>query len=233
MPRDVGTAVKVALRTLEQGSRGWNARFKGDVAPAMFSGVSTHAIMPPRGLAPAAAGLMLASLAHGVGWPIPRGGSQVLVDVVADLVRRHGGSIRTGVRVSSLAEPPPARVVFFDTSVRGVVQIAGDRLPVRYRDALGRFEFGHAAAKVDFALSGPVPWQAEHLDLAGTLHVGASREEMMVTEREVAQGRVPDHPYVLASQPSILDDTRAPAGQGCCGPTRTCPTAAPSTSASG
>ncbi|TFD72124.1 NAD(P)/FAD-dependent oxidoreductase [Cryobacterium fucosi] len=36
---------------------------------------------------------------------------------------------------------------------------------------------------------------------------------MITAEREVALGRVPEHPFVLVSQPSVLDSTRAPSGR--------------------
>src|SRR5919202_1625598 len=94
-PSTVATAVRMGLRTLEQGSRAWNVRFDGDEAPAMLTGVSTHSIAPSRKLMPAGAGLYLASLAHSGGWPLVRGGSQRLSDAMAEEVQRAGGSIGT------------------------------------------------------------------------------------------------------------------------------------------
>jgi phytoene dehydrogenase-like protein len=76
-----------------------------------------------------------------------------------------------------------------------------------------RFRYGNAAAKADFLLSDPVPWQDERLRRAVTVHVGGTREETVQAERAVAAGKHPDSPYVLASQPTVLDPTRAPEGQ--------------------
>jgi phytoene dehydrogenase-like protein len=211
-PRDLPLAARLAARVVEQGGPAWNRRFSGDLAPALLTGVSAHAVQPPRALAPAGAGLLLGALAHGVGWPVPRGGSQRLADAMTAQVEALGGQVRTGERVTTLEQLPPARAVLLDVSVPGLLQIGGDRLPTSYRRWLGRFRYGSGVCKVDFALSGPVPWAAPGCELAGTLHLGGSREEMVRTESAVAAGRHPDRPYVLAAQPGVVDPSRAPAG---------------------
>jgi phytoene dehydrogenase-like protein len=213
VPRDLATAARVVTRIVEQGSPGWNRRFTGDVAPALFTGVSAHAIAPPRGLAPAGAGVMLGALAHSVGWPVPRGGSQSIVAAMADQLTALGGTIRTGERVTSLHQLPASRAVLLDVSARGLLELGGDRLPAAYQRWLRRFRFGSGVCKVDFALSGPVPWAAPGCELAGTLHLGGSRAEMVATERDVARGRHAERPFVLAAQPGVVDATRAPEGQ--------------------
>jgi phytoene dehydrogenase-like protein len=212
-PRDLATTGRLGARILEQGSPLWNRRFAGDVAPALLTGLSAHAIMRPRSLAPAGAGMLLGTMAHAVGWPIPRGGSQSIVDAMVAQIGALGGRIRTGQTVTSLAELTPARAVLLDVSPRGLVAIAGDRLPAAYASALRRFRYGSGVCKVDFALSGPVPWAAPGCELAGTLHLGGTRAEMATTEREIARGRHPKRPYVLAAQPGVVDASRAPEGQ--------------------
>ena len=113
----------------------------------------------------------------------------------------------------SLAELPPSRAVLLDVSPRGLLEIGGDRLPASYRGWLRRFRYGGGVCKVDFALSGPVPWTAPGCELAGTLHLGGTRAEMAATEAEVAAGRHAERPYVLAAQPGVVDPGRAPAGR--------------------
>lgn len=213
VPKHPFTLAKFGLRALEQGSPLWNARWKGDVAPAMLTGVLAHAIRPLPSFSPTAAGLVLATHAHAYGWPIPVGGSQGIVDVMAADVVAHGGEIITGHEVTSLRELPPSRAVMFDTSARGLERIAGNRLPATYAKALSRFSYGNAVAKVDFALSGPVPWSNADLAATGTLHLGGTRAEIAQAERDVAQGRHPENPYVLVSQPSTFDPSRAPEGK--------------------
>lgn len=206
-------AVILGLRVLEQGSPAWNLRWQTELAPALLSGVMAHAIQPMPSLGSAAAGLVLAMSAHAGGWPIPVGGSQRIMDVLAADFRALGGEIILDHTVRSLRELPPARAVLLDVTPKALAAIAGNRLPDRYRRRLLRYRYGNAAAKVDFALAGPVPWRHPELALAGTLHLGGTRAELAEAENAVAAGRHPRRPYVLVSQPSQFDPTRAPAGQ--------------------
>jgi phytoene dehydrogenase-like protein len=213
LPPHPVTAARLAMRMAEQASPLRALRWRGDLAPALLAGVNAHAIAPPHGLAPAGVGLVLAALAHSVGWPIPEGGSQSIVDAMAAELRRRGGVITTGRPIESLDDLPPSRAVLLDVAPAGLIRIAGDRLPASYRRALSRYRHGSAACKVDFALSGPVPWAAEGCDRAGTLHLVGSLPETVAAESAVAEGRHADRPYVLAVQAGVVDGTRAPAGK--------------------
>ncbi|MFI6168605.1 phytoene desaturase family protein [Nocardia sp. NPDC051052] len=212
-PKDLLTAVRFGLRTLEQGSPLWNTRFRDDAAPALLTGVATHAITPPRRVPAAGAGLLLATLAHAGGWVIPRGGSQAIPNALIAELERLGGRVHTGHRVDSLGQFDDARAVVLDLTPAELIRIAGHRLPDRYAKRLRRFRYGGAACKVDFALAGPVPWQADGLDRAGSLHLIGTRAEAMTAEHAVAAGQHAQRPYVLSIQPGVVDSTRAPAGK--------------------
>jgi phytoene dehydrogenase-like protein len=164
------------------------------------------------GLAPAGAGLALGTYAHARGWPIPVGGSQAIVDSLAADLLAHGGRISTESAITALADLPSARAILLDVTPRALLQLAGRGIPNGYARSLRRFHYGNGIAKVDFALSGPVPWMNPELAGAGTVHLGGTRNEIAHAEREVASGRHSASPYVLASQPSIVDPTRAPDG---------------------
>lgn len=204
------TAWRFSRRVLEQGTRLWNTRFSTDAAPALLSGVMAHAAAPQPTLAAAGAGLLLAAHAHAGGWPLPRGGSQSLADALIADLQAHGGRIETGVHVATLAGLPRSRVTLLATSPR--LLLTGD-LPTGYRRAIERYRHGTAAAKVDFALDGPVPWANPDVALAPTVHLGGTRAQIAAAERVVARGRILEHPFVLVTQPSVFDDSRAPAGK--------------------
>ncbi|MBF6448905.1 NAD(P)/FAD-dependent oxidoreductase [Nocardia elegans] len=208
IPRDPLSAVRFGRRLLEQASPMWDLRFREERAAALFTGVSAHAIMPPRQFAAAGVALLLGTLGHVGGWPIPRGGSQAIVDALIADLERHGGRVHTGHRVDSLDEFAGVRTVLLDTAPTELLRIA--RVPTAYRNRLQRYRFGGAACKVDFALSGPVPWQASELAAAGTVHVVGTRAEAMAVERLVASGRHAERPYVLVIQPGVVDSSRAP-----------------------
>ena len=213
LPRDPFAAALFGLRTLEQGSPLWNTRFREELAPALLSGVAAHAVSHLPSLAAAGAGLMLNALAHAQGWPIPVGGSASIAAALADDIRAHGGVIHTGRPVESLKELAGARAVLLDVAPRGLLDIAGAELPGRYRRSLESFRYGNGSCKVDYILSGPVPWAARELANAGTVHVGGTRAELAHAENEVSAGNHPERPYVLVAQPSRFDTGRAPDGR--------------------
>ncbi|MFC3300801.1 NAD(P)/FAD-dependent oxidoreductase [Arthrobacter agilis] len=213
IPKHPVAALRFAGAVLDQGLPAWNRRFRTDEAKALVTGVMAHPVGTLPSLTGAGAGLVLNLLAHTVGWPIPVGGSQAIADVLALDVRDHGGEIVTGSRIESLAEVSDARVVLLDVAPKNFQAMARGRLTAAYEAALAAFTYGNAACKVDFILSGPVPWTHPELHRAGTAHLGGTREEIAAGEKEVNQGRHPASPYVLLSQPSSFDPTRAPEGR--------------------
>lgn len=203
IPTNPIAAVQVASRLLEQGTPAWNA-LSGEDARALFSGVAAHVISRMPSLVSAGGGLMLATLAHTVGWPIPVGGSQAIADALIDDLRAHGGVITSGHEVTE----PPGGVTLYDTAPTALGDIYGDKLPGRYAKALQRYRFGPGVAKVDFVLSEDVPFTDERLRRAPTLHMGGTREQMAHAEREAAAGRHPEWPMVLAALPHLEDPGR-------------------------
>ena len=203
LPSDLPTAVRGGLRLLAQGTPAWSL-LRGEDARALFTGVAAHTISRMPSLVSSGAGLMLATLGHAVGWPIPVGGSQSISDSLVDDLRAHGGELLLGEDVTR----PPAGVVLYDTAPTALLNIYGDALPSRYANRLRRYRFGPGIAKVDFVLSGEIPWRDKRLAQAPTLHMGGTRAQMALAEREVAAGRHADWPMVLAALPHLADPTR-------------------------
>jgi phytoene dehydrogenase-like protein len=187
--------------------------FSTEEARGLFAGVAAHAFLPLDRRPTAAFGLILTMLAHSVGWPVVEGGSQVLSDAMAQLLLDLGGEIVVGHEVTSLAELPKARATLLDVSPAQLLRLAGEALPWSYRRSLNRYRFGPGVFKVDFALSGPVPWANANCLRAGTLHLGGTFDEIAASEADAVAGRHNDNPYVLAVQATVADPTRAPAGQ--------------------
>lgn len=216
LPRDPLTAVRYGLRVLEQGSAMAKRTFRTAEAAALVAGVVAHANTALPALSGAAAGLLLMAQAHAGGWAYPRGGAQRIADALADDLRAHGGTIRTGALVSDLSaldwgDPHRGDVLLLNTAPRLALTLRD--VPERYAAAVRSYRYGHAAAKIDLALDGPVPWANPEVALAPTVHLGGTRAEVWASENAVAEGRISERPYVLVAQPSVLDDSRAPAGQ--------------------
>jgi phytoene dehydrogenase-like protein len=188
-------------------------RFRGDLARGLLAGMSAHVTAPLSAPVTGGIGLMFALAGHAVGWPIPRGGTQALSDALAALLTSLGGTIHTGHPVRTLAELPAARAYLFDTSPEHLAAIAGSRLPPAYRRRLRHYGRGPGVFKLDYALSGPVPWTAEAARRAGTVHLGGRLPDIGAALREVHQGRAPGRPFLITSQPTVFDPTRAPDGK--------------------
>jgi len=187
--------------------------FKGERASAIFAGMCAHSMMSLEQPSSAAAGLLLAIPGHTVGWPIPRGGSQMIVDALAAYFLSLGGEIITGVEVKSIDALPPATVILCDITPRQLLRIAGDYLPNSYQRQLRRYRYGPGIFKIDYALDGSIPWKAKECLRAGTVHIGGTFSEVAASERAVTQGEHPEKPFVLVAQQSLFDPTRAPEGK--------------------
>ena len=213
-PRHPIHMARFGLSALRSASGLARSRFDGERARALFAGNAAHAMLPLEAKATASFGLILAMLGHSVGWPLPRGGSQSIADALASYLRSLGGQIETGRQVTSLGEVRgAARLVLLDVTPRQFLALAGDEAPARYRKALERYRYGPGVVKVDYALSGPVPWAAPECARAATVHLGGTLDEIAAAEAAVSKGRHPEQPYVLVAQQSLFDSTRAPEGK--------------------
>jgi phytoene dehydrogenase-like protein len=115
--------------------------------------------------------------------------------------------------VDELGELPAHRAALLDLSPQQALALGGDRLRGAYAAQLRRYRHGPAAFKLDLVLDGPIPWRRPELSQAGTVHLGGSLEEVVASEETVARGGVHERPFVLLSQPSAFDPTRAPHGK--------------------
>jgi phytoene dehydrogenase-like protein len=213
VPRHPLALARFGLPALLSASGLARIAFREEPARALLAGLAAHSMVDLHRPLTASFGLVLGLYAHAVGWPMIRGGSAAVSDGLAAELRSLGGTIETGRPVASLAELPPAAVILLDTTPRAAVAIAGERLPGRTRRIYERFRYGSGVFKVDWALDGPIPWRAEGLRRAATVHVGGTLAEVAAAERTVARGGHPDRPFVLCVQYSPWDDGRAPAGR--------------------
>lgn len=186
--------------------------FHTDQAAGLFAGLAAHSVLPLDAPITAAYGLLLGGLAHMVGWPLARGGSQSIADALVARLEAHGGVVECDHRVHDLRELADTPTVLLDVTPAQMIQLAGPRLPPRYRRTLERFRYGPGACKVDWVLDEPIPWANPDVARAATVHVGGSLDEVGASEQAVARGSHPERPFVLVVQPSLFDPTRAPAG---------------------
>jgi phytoene dehydrogenase-like protein len=204
-------------------------RFRGEGAGLLLAGNAMHSDLgpdvPPSGFL----GWFLTGLGQQFGFPVPEGGAG---ELTAALVRRlsvRGGVVRCNapVRRIEVRDRRAVAVVLADgdtiAAPRGVVADVGapalyrnlvgeEHLPARLVDDLTRFEYDHATFKIDWALSGPIPWRADAATRAGTVHLCDSMDRITAYAADLAQDRIPARPFVLLGQMNTADPTRSPAG---------------------
>ncbi len=198
-----------ALRSAE----GFAQRFETREARGLWGGLCAHGSIPLSRATTSAIGLVLAVTGHVAGWPLARGGSQAIADALAACYRSQGGTLRTGWRIASLEELPASRAVLLDVTPRQALALAGPVFSRLYRWQLRRHRYGPGVFKVDWALQGPVPFSAPAARAAGTVHLAGTFEDVARAEADVAAGRHPERPFVLLTQASRFDASRAPAGK--------------------
>ena len=188
-------------------------RFRSPRARALFAGMAAHSFLSLDEPLSGAFAVLMAVTAHAVGWPSPRGGARSLTDALCSLLSTLGGRVSTSSPVQNLAEMADYDLFLCDLTPRQLIKVGGQRLSGSYRQRLERFRYGAGVFKVDYALNAPIPWKASDCLRAATVHLGGSLEEIAVSEKAVRSGQLADGPFVLLAQPSLFDDSRAPAGK--------------------
>jgi phytoene dehydrogenase-like protein len=187
-----------------------NTLFRDERTKAMFAGMAAHSVLPLSRVASSATGMVLAAAGHTTGWPIAAGGAQSISDALASYLRSLGGKIITGVEVKALGELEPADATLCDTNVESLVRLAGDALSPAFVRRLRNFRAGPGVFKIDYALSGPIPWRDAACLRAATVHLGGRLDEIATSEHDAFYGKLNDKPFVLLVQPSLFDGSRAP-----------------------
>ena len=187
--------------------------FRSQRARALFAGNAAHSVLPLDRPFSAAVGLVLGAAGHVTGWPVAAGGAQSISDALAGYLRTLGGKIITGHKVATLSELQDFDLVLGDISPRQLSEMSSSEISPAYRRSMEAYRYGPGVFKVDWALSEPIPWKAKECSRAATVHLGGLLEEFAASESAPWQGRVEARPFVLLTQPSLFDPTRAPAGK--------------------
>jgi phytoene dehydrogenase-like protein len=214
-PRRPLAVARFGLHAMQPARRVAEKAFTTVAGRALFAGLAAHAMIPLEEQGSAAVGMVLAAAAHRGGWPLARGGAGAITQAMAAHLRELGGEIVTGRRIGAAGELPEHEVAFADVGASALAGIWGERLPRGYRRQLEDFQPGPGVFKLDWALSGPIPWTAHACRGAGTVHLGGTLEEIAASEASSCAARgaqASERPFVLLSQASLFDPTRAPAG---------------------
>ncbi|SFQ42500.1 Phytoene dehydrogenase-related protein [Amycolatopsis arida] len=229
--RALGTAdaLRLARMLTLPVSRFGEEQFAGAGARLLLAGNALHADLGVDEPGSAVFGWLLAMLAQDVGFPVPEGGAGRITDALVRRLTDRGGEVHCGRPVRQVlvaggralgvrdagGEPVRARrAVLADVPAPALYLdlVGAEHLPARLVDDLRRFQWDDSTIKVDWALSGPVPWTAGEVAGAGTVHLGGDLDGLSRYGAELARGRVSEHPFLLLGQMNVADPTRSPAG---------------------
>ena len=213
MPRDPLLMARFGCRGIASATRLAARWFREDESKALFAGMAAHATLPLENRFTAAVGLMFGVIGHMHSWPVARGGSRSISDAMARYLQSLGGEIIVGNRIETLEQLPKSRAILLDVIPRIACDIVGEKFSPRVRKRLRRFRHGPGSFKVDWALDGPVPWRHPDFSKAATVHIGGTIEEVARAESAPWNDQCAESPFVLFSQQSLFDETRAPEGQ--------------------
>lgn len=206
-------AANFGLKALQSAFWFAEENFVTPEAKALLAGCAAHSFSPLTAPLTNAFAMLLAVTGQVAGWPLVRGGSQKLIDALTALLLRNGGEVERDRPITSLEQLPPSRLVLFDTHAHVMARICRDALPGWYHALLRNFELAPGVFKLDYALSGPMPWRSADCSGAATLHLGGTLPELAESEARLSRGEPPERPYVLVAQQSLFDDSRAPEGR--------------------
>ena len=212
VPRHPWLMARFGMKALRS-ARGIVQRFQSERTRALFAGLAAHSFLALDETLSGAFGMMMAIPAHAVGWPLARGGAQSLTNALCGYLATLGGRIVTSSRVESLDSLSAYDLIFCDISPWQLLAIGGRRLSESYKRRLGEFRFGPGVFKLDYALSAPIPWRSSECARAATVHLGGTFDEIAASEKAVRSGKCAERPFVLLTQPSLFDPSRAPAGK--------------------
>ena len=188
-------------------------RFSTQQAKALVAGMAAHSMQPLTNRGTAAFALVLLLAGHQHGWPIAKGGSQSIANALVANFIDLGGKMETGLYVQSMKQLPSAKAILFDVTPQQLLTIAGNRFSSLYQWQLNRYRYGMGVFKIDWALDDIIPFTSTDCLNAGTVHLGNSYKEIAYYEQQPAKGIHGEKPFVILSQPSVFDESRAPAGK--------------------
>jgi phytoene dehydrogenase-like protein len=201
--------------------------FSSDAAQRVLPGLALHVDLGPNDFSGAGLGLTLALLACSTGFPVPVGGARAITHAILRRFEEAGGTIQLGtpvqeilvrgkravaVRTKAGQEIGARRAILTDVGAPALYlkMLSSAAVPSWVRASMRRFRYGWGTFKMDWALSGLVPWTAPEARESAVVHAGDSVADLVEFTQQVRGGRLPTNPYLVIGQQSLLDSSRAP-----------------------
>jgi phytoene dehydrogenase-like protein len=225
----IGETARLARLALLSARRFGEEQFDGEGAALLVAGSGMHADVVPDGAGSGAYAWLMSMVGQKHGFPVPRGGASELARALVARLHARGGDVRTrtpvervvvengvavGVELASGGRIAARRAVIADVNAPMLYNdlVGRDHLPRRFLDDLEKFQWDAPTLKVNWALSSIVPWEAEEVRRAGTIHLGADMDGLTSFAACLSRREIPPDPFVILGQMTTADATRSPSG---------------------
>jgi phytoene dehydrogenase-like protein len=225
----VGGALRLARRLVLSVREVGAELFEGEGAQLALAGCALHTDLSPEEAGGGVYGWLLAMLGQEYGWPVPVVGAQKITDALVSRLEARGGRITysapvtrvlvarqraMGVRTADGRDWRARRAVLADVPAPALyLDLVGERwLPPRFVEDLEFFRWDGATVKVDWALSGGIPWKNPAAAGSGTVHLGADLNGLTRYSAQLATNEMPTDPFLLLGQMTTADPSHSPAG---------------------
>jgi phytoene dehydrogenase-like protein len=203
--------------------------FQTVAAQRVIPALALHVDLGPEDFAGTGLGLVLAFEAAGSGFRVPIGGARAITEALLKRLGEAGGILRlnthadaivvrgrraVAVRTNDGNEIAVRRAVLADVTAPSLFLwlLPAQAVSGWVRRSARRFRFGWGTFKMDWALAGAVPWSAPEARESAVVHTGDSVADLIAFTRQVRRGELPENPYLVIGQQSLVDPSRAPPG---------------------
>jgi phytoene dehydrogenase-like protein len=204
--------------------------FAGEGGRRLIAGNALHADLTPEAALGGFFGFVLCALGQDVGFPVPAGGAGTLSEALVRRLRERGGSLAcgaavervlvrggraVGVRTADGRELGARRAILAAVDAPQLYLRLIDRaeVPSTTLAELRRFEWDWSTVKIDWTLDGPIPWNADEARRAPVVHVTDSVDALTAQSSHIRMGLVPERPFLIFGQYSMVDPSRQPSGK--------------------
>lgn len=203
--------------------------FSGPGGGMLLAGNALHSDLAPESVMSGFYGWFLTCLGQQFGFPVPEKGAGSLIAALIARFESKGGSVECGHQVETI-DIERGRAVGVTTRAgdsfgarRAVLADVGapqlyldligeEHLPSRVKDDIKKFQYDNGTVKLDWALSGPIPWRCEPARRAGTVHVTDSMDHLTELSAQLNMQQIPSKPFLILGQMTVADPSRSPAG---------------------
>ena len=213
-------------------ARHWlEPHYKSELFRALVAPWVLHTGLGPESAYSGQIAKVIAFALESAGAPIVKGGAANILKAFEQLIRDHGGEIKTSADVNEIIVDRSGRATGIElesgekiTASQGVIcamtpaQLYGRLLKSHQpaeamRQEVKGFVHGKGNMQIHYALKSPPKWKNPELAKVALLHLTSGLDAVSKAVNEAERGMLPAEPTICLGQPTAFDSSRAPKGK--------------------